>query len=150
MPTILHSLLGALALSVVLGLVFGVRQSKALRRCARVSAIFPLARLDLLVHREDMPILPANAVATFRAPASHCGNTPAISAFSELLLMLLGAVNVDTLANSALRYIGVESRAASRDARRVPDCCLWDSDPRDRPCFVVGGHSTGTHVLGPE
>ena len=82
-----HSLLGALALSVVLGLVFGVRWG---RRCAVVLGFVSFSHwlLDLLVHRGDMPILPANAGNLSRFGFA-LWQYPAISAFLELLLVLL-------------------------------------------------------------
>ena len=85
-----HSLIGALALSVAFGLIFGVRWGK---RCAIVlgSVSFSHWMLDLLVHRHDMPILPGNV-----------GNLPRLgfglwqirtgSILVELLLVTLGAL----------------------------------------------------------
>jgi hypothetical protein len=54
-----HSLVGALILSAVFGLIFGVRWGN---RCAIVLGVvsFSYWLLDLLVHRQDMPILPGN------------------------------------------------------------------------------------------
>jgi membrane-bound metal-dependent hydrolase YbcI (DUF457 family) len=84
-----HSLVGALLLSVVFGLIFGVRWG---RRCAIVLAFISFSHwlLDLVVHRHDMPILPRNY-----------GNLPRLgfglwqfrtgSALTELLLVILGA-----------------------------------------------------------
>ena len=85
-----HSLIGALALSVAFGLIFGVRWGK---RCAIVLGLVSFSHwiLDLLVHRHDMPILPGNV-----------GNLPRLgfglwqirtgSILVELLLVTLGAV----------------------------------------------------------
>ena len=55
-----HSLIGALVLSVVFGLMFGVRWG---RRSAIVLGLVSFSHwlLDLIVHRHDMPILPGNA-----------------------------------------------------------------------------------------
>ena len=84
-----HSLLGALLLSAIFGLLFNWRWGS---RCAVVLAFVSFSHwlLDLLVHRHDMPILPGNA-----------GNLPRLgfglwqiktaSAVAELLLVLLGA-----------------------------------------------------------
>ncbi len=84
-----HSLVGALLLSVVFGLIFGVRWGK---RCAIVLALISFSHwlLDLVVHRHNMPILPGNL-----------GNLPRLgfglwqfrtaSALAELLLVILGA-----------------------------------------------------------
>jgi hypothetical protein len=85
-----HSLVGALALSLVFGLIFGWRWGK---RCAIVLAFVSFSHwlLDLIVHRHDMPILPGNA-----------GNLPRLgfglwqfktgSMAAELLLVILGAL----------------------------------------------------------
>ena len=85
-----HSLIGALALSLVFGLIFGVRWGK---RCAIVLGLVSFSHwiLDLLVHRHDMPILPGNL-----------GNLPRLgfglwqlktgSMLVELLLVILGAL----------------------------------------------------------
>jgi hypothetical protein len=84
-----HSLIGALLLSLIFGLIFSARWGK---RCAIVLALISFSHwlLDLVVHRHDMPILPGNA-----------GNLPmlgfglwqfrAASAATELLLVILGA-----------------------------------------------------------
>lgn len=55
-----HSLVGALLLSVVYGLMFGPRWGK---RCAIVLGLVSFSHwvLDLIVHRHDMPFLPGNA-----------------------------------------------------------------------------------------
>jgi hypothetical protein len=84
-----HSLIGALVLSLVFGLAFGVRWGK---RCAIVLAFISFSHwlLDLVVHRHDMPVMPANL-----------GNLPklgfglwqfrTVSAVAELFLVILGA-----------------------------------------------------------
>ena len=84
-----HSLVGALVLSLILGLFFVSRWG---RRCAIVLAFVSFSHwlLDLVVHRHDMPILPGNY-----------GNLPRLgfglwqfrtaSALVELLLVILGA-----------------------------------------------------------
>jgi hypothetical protein len=84
-----HSLLGALALSVVLGLVFGAPWGK---RCAIVVGFVSFSHwlLDLLVHRHDMPILPANYGSLPRL-GFGLWRSPAVSVGLELLLVLLGA-----------------------------------------------------------
>ena len=85
-----HSLIGALILSAAFGLIFSVRWGK---RCAIVLGAVSFSHwiLDLLVHRHDMPILPANV-----------GNLPRLgfglwqvrtgSMLAELLLVVLGAL----------------------------------------------------------
>lgn len=84
-----HSLVGAVVLSIVFGLMFGWRWG---RRCAIVLGLVSFSHwvLDLFVHRQDMPILPGNA-----------GNLPRLgfglwqfrtgSIAAELLLVILGA-----------------------------------------------------------
>lgn len=84
-----HSLVGALILSALFGLLFLFRWG---RLCAVVLAFVSFSHwlLDLLVHRSDMPILPANL-----------GNLPRFgfglwqfktgSVLAELLLVILGA-----------------------------------------------------------
>jgi membrane-bound metal-dependent hydrolase YbcI (DUF457 family) len=84
-----HSLVGALALSALFGLLFSWRWGA---RCASVLGFVSFSHwlLDLLVHRSDMPILPDNY-----------GNLPrlgfglwqfkAASVVVELLLVMLGA-----------------------------------------------------------
>jgi hypothetical protein len=93
-----HSLIGALVLSAAFGLLFGVRWGK---RCAIVLAFVSFSHwlLDLIVHRHDMPILPANA-----------GNLPRLgfglwqfktaSIVAELLLVILGALFYWTAAST--------------------------------------------------
>ena len=84
-----HSLVGALGLSLAFGLIFLVPWGK---RCAMVLAFVSFSHwlLDLIVHRQDMPILPGNA-----------GNLPRLgfgfwqfktaSILVELALVVLGA-----------------------------------------------------------
>jgi membrane-bound metal-dependent hydrolase YbcI (DUF457 family) len=84
-----HSLIGALVLSALFGLIFGPRWGK---RCAIVLGFVSFSHwlLDLIVHRHDMPILPSNL-----------GNLPRLgfglwqfrtgSVLVELILVLLGA-----------------------------------------------------------
>jgi membrane-bound metal-dependent hydrolase YbcI (DUF457 family) len=84
-----HSLLGALALSAILGLVFGVRWG---RRCAVVLALVSFSHwlLDLITHRHDLPLLPGNAG---RLPRLGFGlwQMPAASILVELMLVVSGA-----------------------------------------------------------
>lgn len=105
-----HSLIGALALSVVFGLIFGVRWGK---RCAIVLGLVSFSHwiLDLLVHRHDMSILPGNV-----------GNLPRLgfglwqirtsSILVELLLVTLGAL-------CYWRAAGVVTAAAQRGRTRA-------------------------------
>lgn len=84
-----HSLVGALALSFLLGAVGGVFWG---RRSALVIALVSFSHwvLDLVVHRADMPILPGNLGNLLRL-GFGLWRYPAISASLELALVLLGA-----------------------------------------------------------
>jgi hypothetical protein len=85
-----HSLIGALILSALFGLMFGVRWGK---RCAIVLAFVSFSHwlLDLIVHRQDMPILPGNAGALPRLGFGLWQFRTA-SILAELLLVILGAL----------------------------------------------------------
>ena len=84
-----HSLVGALVLSAIFGLIFAPFWG---RRCAIVLGLVSFSHwlIDLIVHRHDMPILPGNA-----------GNLPRLgfglwqfktaSILAELVLVILGA-----------------------------------------------------------
>jgi hypothetical protein len=84
-----HSMAGALLLSAVLGAVCWPFWGK---RSALVIGLVAVSHwaLDLLVHRPDLPILPANAL---NLPKLGLGlwQYPAISAGLELILVLTGA-----------------------------------------------------------
>ena len=84
-----HSLVGALLLSLVFGLIFSVRWG---RRCAIVLAFISFSHwlLDLVVHRHDMPILPGNLGHLPRLGFGLWQFRTA-SALVELLLIILGA-----------------------------------------------------------
>jgi hypothetical protein len=85
-----HSLIGALILSLAFGLIFGVRWGK---RCAIVLGFVSFSHwlLDLLVHREDMPILPGNAGSLPRLGLG-LWQFKSDSILAELLLLILGAL----------------------------------------------------------
>jgi hypothetical protein len=84
-----HSLLGALVLSAVFALFFGPRWGK---RCALVLGFVSFSHwlLDLIVHRGDMPFLPANLG---QLPRLGFGlwQFKTASVLVELLLVILGA-----------------------------------------------------------
>jgi hypothetical protein len=84
-----HSIVGALLLSAMFGLAFGVRWGK---RCAIVLAFISFSHwlLDLVVHRHDMPILPGNLGHLPRLGFGLWQFRTA-SALVELLLVILGA-----------------------------------------------------------
>jgi hypothetical protein len=81
-----HSLVGALALSIVLGLALGAKYG---RRSGVVIALVAMSHwlLDLVMHRGDMPVLPGGAgTLGFGLWRSH-----AASAIVELVLVVVGA-----------------------------------------------------------
>jgi hypothetical protein len=84
-----HSLLGALLLSALFGLVFAPLWG---RRCAIVLAFVSFSHwlLDLIVHRHDMPLLPGNYGHLPRV-GFGLWQFKAASALVELLLVILGA-----------------------------------------------------------
>ena len=83
-----HSLLGALLISAVYGLLF-------LRRWGRITALVLAAvafshwLLDLIVHRADMPILPGNAGDLPRLGLG-AWRYPALAAVLEVALVVTG------------------------------------------------------------
>lgn len=84
-----HSLVGAVALSVLLGGLAALRWS---RRSAVVIGCVAFSHwvLDLVVHRGDMPILPGNA-GGFARLGFGLWRVPAASIAVELALILVGA-----------------------------------------------------------
>ncbi len=84
-----HSLLGALALSAVFGLIFFPFWGK---RCAIVLGLVSFSHwlIDLIVHRHDMPILPGNLGHLPRLGFGLWQFRTA-SVLAELLLVILGA-----------------------------------------------------------
>ncbi len=84
-----HSLLGAIVLSAVFALFFGLRWGK---RCALVLGFVSFSHwlLDLIVHRRDMPFLPGNL---WQLPRLGFGlwQFKTASVLVELLLVILGA-----------------------------------------------------------
>lgn len=85
-----HSIVGMIALSAVLGVMFLRKHG---RRVAFVIALVSASHwmLDLVVHRPDMPVLPGN---TGHLPSFGLGlwNHPQAAACVELALVLAGAV----------------------------------------------------------
>ena len=84
-----HSLVGAIALSVVFGLAFGWRWGS---RTAIVLGLVSFSHwvLDLLVHRADMPLFPGHDL---HQPRFGFGlwRHPWTAASMELLLVVIGA-----------------------------------------------------------
>ena len=103
-----HSLVGALVLSGVLGVAFLPKWGK---RVALVIALVAASHwfLDLLVHRPDLPILPANL-----GGLPHLGlglwTHPAVSACVELLLVSTGALLYGRAALDVSRQAGRSGR----------------------------------------
>lgn len=105
-----HSLIGAIALSVVFGLAaaifWGRRNGVVLG-----SVVFSHWLLDLVVHRGDMPILPGNAG---QLPRLGFGlwRVPAASAGVELALVVVGALLYWRAAVAAARAGGQDTKTA--------------------------------------
>ena len=108
-----HSLVGAMALSVVFGLAFGWRWGS---RTAIVLGLVSFSHwvLDLLVHRADMPLFPGHDL---HQPRFGFGlwRHPWAAAGMELLLVVMGA----WLYWRAARAITLEDDKARRRARLV-------------------------------
>jgi hypothetical protein len=108
-----HSLIGAIALSVVFGLAFGWRWGS---RTAIVLGLVSFSHwvLDLLVHRADMPLFPGHDLNQFRFGIG-LWRYPWTAASTELLLVVMGA----WLYWLAARAISLEDDKARQRARLV-------------------------------
>jgi membrane-bound metal-dependent hydrolase YbcI (DUF457 family) len=84
-----HSLLGALAISGIFGFVASIPWG---RRCGVVlgAVTFSHWLLDLIVHRADMPLLPAN-IGGFPKLGFGLWRWPAAAILSELALVIAGS-----------------------------------------------------------
>jgi membrane-bound metal-dependent hydrolase YbcI (DUF457 family) len=84
-----HSILGALVLAGILGLAFLPRWG---RRVATVIALVVFSHwvLDLIVHRPDMPVLPAN-VGNLKRLGFGLWTQPMLAAALELALVVIGS-----------------------------------------------------------
>ncbi len=84
-----HSLVGMLALSSILGVMFLPRLG---RRVALVIALVSASHwvLDLVVHRPDLPLLPGN-LGHLPLLGAGLWNDPRLAAMVELLLVVTGA-----------------------------------------------------------
>lgn len=106
-----HSLLGAILLSAVLGAAFGVRWG---RRSGVVVALVAFSHwvLDLIVHRGDLPLLPAN---WGRLPTLGFGlwRAPVAAMIVELALVVAGAWLYYRAARSECLAAGKATRGAA-------------------------------------
>lgn len=84
-----HSLLGALVLSALFGLVAAIRWGRGTGTIL-AAVVFSHWLLDLVVHRADMPFLPANAGALSRM-GFGLWRRPVSAMAVELALVLAGA-----------------------------------------------------------
>jgi hypothetical protein len=112
-----HSIVGMILISALLGVLFLPCWGK------RVAVIIGLVSashwlLDLLVHRADMPILPANAG---KLPLSGFGlwQRPSIAASLELLLVLAGAILYYRAAREVSLASGTSTKWASISATLI-------------------------------
>lgn len=111
-----HSIVGMLALSAVLGVMFLPRLG---RRVAIVIALVSVSHwvLDLVVHRADMPVLPGNFG---NLPRFGFGlwNHPLAAASVELVLIVAGAIMYWRAAMEMARA-GRNGRLASLSAAMI-------------------------------
>jgi hypothetical protein len=99
-----HSLVGAAALSILLGLGAAVLWGR--RSGLVIGAVsFSHWLWDLVVHRADMPLLPGN-LGNFSRLGFGLWRWPAASAALELLLVLVGAALYWRAARQAARAAG--------------------------------------------
>ena len=105
-----HSLVGALSLSAVLGTAFGTRWGE---RAGVVLGFVSFSHwlLDLIVHRQDMPVLPGNA-----APLPKLGfglwQLPWAAVSAEFALVSAGAWFYWRAARSVSLAAGMPQRRA--------------------------------------
>lgn len=109
-----HSMVGMLALSAALGVLFLPRLG---RRIALVIALVSASHwvLDLVVHRADMPVLPGNFG---NLPYLGLGlwNDPHVAAGVELVLVISGAIMYWRAAREVTTKAGRSGRLASLSA----------------------------------
>jgi membrane-bound metal-dependent hydrolase YbcI (DUF457 family) len=122
-----HSIVGVLALSVVLGAMF---LPKLGRRIAVVIALVSASHwvLDLVVHRPDMPVLPGNA-GNFPYLGLGLWNHPLAAACVELVLVVAGAAMYWRLAMEVSTKAGRNVKLASLSAAMIAalefSSCSW-------------------------
>ena len=84
-----HSLLGALALSILFGVAFGLRWGRS-SGLILGGVVFSHWVLDLITHRADMPLLPNNA-GGFPRMGFGLWRWPVANAALELVIVVAGA-----------------------------------------------------------
>jgi hypothetical protein len=104
-----HSLVGAIALSLVLGLAFGLAYRRRIGIAIGLVA-FSHWVLDLPLHRADMPLLPGNAGDHARL-GFGLWRWPAVSMALEAALVLLGAW---LYGRAALQVAGTDAASQKR------------------------------------
>jgi hypothetical protein len=112
-----HSIVGMLALSAALGVMF---LPKLGRRIALVIALVSASHWvpDLVVHRADMPVLPGN-LGNLPYLGLGLWNHPRAAACVELILVVAGAVMYWRAATEASANAGKNGRLASLSAAMV-------------------------------
>jgi len=112
-----HSLIGMLAISALLGVVFLPKWGG---RVATVVGVVAASHwfLDLLVHRRDMPILPGN-FGHFPLLGMGLWAHPQLSACLELLLVLVGALLYWNAARDVARQAGQRTKWAAISASLI-------------------------------
>ncbi len=112
-----HSIVGVILLSAILGLMFLPRMG---RRVAVVLGLVAASHwaLDLIVHRPDMPILPANYG---HLPLLGFGlwDRPQIAAALELLLVVAGSLLYWRAARNVAAQAGQSGRWAALSASLI-------------------------------
>jgi membrane-bound metal-dependent hydrolase YbcI (DUF457 family) len=126
-----HSLVGAALLSAAFGAVAAIRHG---RRSGAILALVSMSHwvLDLVVHRGDMPILPAG-VGHLPRLGLGLWRYPVASAALELAIVLVGA--------------GMYWRAARAAARRDPAWLGW-ANVCGASVLVAGALTLGLDVFG--
>ena len=105
-----HSLIGALALSALFGALFLARRG---RRVAIVIALVSLSQwvLDLIVHRNDLPLMPTHA-ATVKL-GFGLWRWPGAAATLEVALIVAGALCYWRAARALCLAAGANARRAN-------------------------------------
>jgi hypothetical protein len=106
-----HSLLGAVLISALFGIAFGVAWG---RRTGVVLALVSFSHwlLDLIVHRHDMPLLPGHAAPQLPKLGLALWQWPWAAACMELGLVVLGAWFYGRAARAVSVSAGVGTRRA--------------------------------------